>query len=132
MTRSLLKRYRPTQRRDAFPHPRKSEVAFSLERMELHVRRRPLTVVFHPERDHPILLIEQDCHRPCAGVARHVGQALLKRAEERHLRLVRQRGKRLGGLNLYRKMTALTEIVDQGAHRREQPEIVQQRRPEVV
>ena len=92
----------------------------------------PAAVVAHLQQ-HPVPVDrDPDVHRPRLGVAEDVGERLLQGAEERELRLLRERrqGRRRGEPDPH--PAPLAELGDQRAERGQQSQVVQQRRTQVV
>src|SRR3546814_3337680 len=75
----------------------------------------PYTTLFRSLHRHR----HRHLHRRCLGVARHIRERLLQRAEERQLRVLAERRKRPGRVEPHRQAAASAEVRGQRARSEE-------------
>ena len=103
----------------------------ALEPFGAHVRRAA-SVVPHLEPEPAGIPRDRDVDAAGAGVAPHVRERLLQRAEQGQLRLLRQRRERGGRREGDPDGAVVAEVRHQRAQRGQEAEVVEQRGPEIV
>ena len=122
----------PTERGDPFPHSRKTHVPLELEPFGRHAGWQPPAVIAYLQEHSGVTDRDADVDRAGLGMPQHIGERLLQRSKQGQLGLPRKwrKGCRRGESDL--DPASLAEIGHQRPQRREQPEVVEERRSQVI